>query len=308
MHRRSQPRRTLLASALIGALALGVAAQDTPIPTARLVPASRLVMPGAVDSNVPLTWDLAEGRWTLRGLTSWGGIPALILGDDLHQMRPAEAAVQITPHPGHGVWIESVVRDDAGTWYGYYHHEVPADACGRPERQIPRIGAAKSTDRGQTWEDLGTILESSPDDLACGSSNRFVVGGVGDVSAMLAPDATHLYLFVSQYARHRSAQGVAVARLAWANRDAPQGAVSLWQDGAWIPASRIGDDVAETAVRWSYPAGTPLVTVTQPWHDGQAAADAFWGPSVHWNTHLEQYVMLVNRAKNENFDNEGIYV
>ncbi|MGQ0733240.1 MAG: hypothetical protein ACT4QD_06235, partial [Acidobacteriota bacterium] len=42
--------------------------------------------------------------------------------------------------------------------------------------------------------------------------------------------------------------------------------------------------------------------------DGQAAADAFWGPSVHWNTHLEQYVMLVNRAKNENFDNEGIYV
>jgi hypothetical protein len=36
--------------------------------------------------------------------------------------------------------------------------------------------------------------------------------------------------------------------------------------------------------------------------------DAFWGASIHWNTYLERYVMLLNRAKNENFDNEGIYV
>ena len=36
--------------------------------------------------------------------------------------------------------------------------------------------------------------------------------------------------------------------------------------------------------------------------------DAFWGPSVHWNTYLQQYVMLLNRAMDDNFKQEGIYV
>jgi hypothetical protein len=47
--------------------------------------------------------------------------------------------------------------------------------------------------------------------------------------------------------------------------------------------------------------------VTRAWHDGNAAADAFWGASVHWNDYVEQYVMLLNRARDEQFNNEGIY-
>ena len=34
----------------------------------------------------------------------------------------------------------------------------------------------------------------------------------------------------------------------------------------------------------------------------------FWGPAIHWNTYLEQYVMLLNRAKDDQFGQEGIYV
>ena len=34
----------------------------------------------------------------------------------------------------------------------------------------------------------------------------------------------------------------------------------------------------------------------------------FWGASIHWNTYLEQYVMLLNRAKDDQFGQEGIYV
>jgi hypothetical protein len=34
----------------------------------------------------------------------------------------------------------------------------------------------------------------------------------------------------------------------------------------------------------------------------------FWGPSIHWNTYLERYVMLLNRAKDDQFGQEGIYV
>jgi hypothetical protein len=36
--------------------------------------------------------------------------------------------------------------------------------------------------------------------------------------------------------------------------------------------------------------------------------DAFWGPAVHWNVYLERYVMLLNRAKDTNWKQEGIYV
>ena len=54
--------------------------------------------------------------------------------------------------------------------------------------------------------------------------------------------------------------------------------------------------------------GTPLVRPSKPWHDGDEQVDAFWGPSVHWNTYLGHYVMLLNRARDEQFNNEGLYV
>lgn len=53
-----------------------------------------------------------------------------------------------------------------------------------------------------------------PGSEACASSNRFVLGGVGDVTAALDPDTHDIYLYFSQYARDPEVQGVAVARLA----------------------------------------------------------------------------------------------
>jgi hypothetical protein len=215
--------------------------------------------------------------------------------------------VAFATHPGHGVWIESVLVDEGGIWYGYYHHESPALACGREDRAIPAIGAARSEDRGTTWTDLGTVLAAPPGGEACGSSNRYVLGGVGDVSAVLDHDRQDVFLVFTQYSRDPSAQGVAIARLAWADRDTPAGKVSIWNDGAWLPPRRAGGD-AEGRSGWDYPPGTALQPVTRPWHDGNATVDAFWGPSVHWNTYLERYVMLLNRSRDESFVNEGIYV
>jgi hypothetical protein len=130
---------------------------------------------------------------------------------------------------------------------------------------------------------------------------------------MLDPTQTDLYLFFSQYSRDQTAQGVAVARLLWANRDQPAGAVSIWKDGVWqygrFVDTPIVDPDGSTRSNWfDYPSGTPLVATTEPWHDGDNTVNAFWGPSVHWNTYLEQYVMLLNRAKDENYGEEGMYV
>jgi hypothetical protein len=279
-------------------------AQADRSPSARLVPAPALAMPAQVDSSTPMAWDRVDGVWTLFAIASWGGAPSLLAGPQLDQLQRIES-IALVPHPGNGVWMEAIVPDDVGAWYGYYHHEVPADLCGRPDRAILSVGAARSLDRGLTWENLGVILEGPRDSQACASANRFLVGGVGDPSAVLDSEHRYLYLYFSQYAKDPLAQGVAIARMPWADRDAPAGRLVVRQDGAWLPPQRPDDSTAAT---WEYPAGTPLAPVSRPWHDGDNVVDAFWGASIHWNTYLERYVMLLNRAKNENFDNEGIYI
>lgn len=275
--------------ALLAAATLRAQAPRTP--TARLVQAPRFDLPAEIDSSNPAAWALVDGLARLIVISSWGGVPVRSSGAAIEQLR-ADGPVSFLSHPGHGVWVEAIVPADDGMWYGYYHHERPADLCGRPDRQLPRIGALRSGDQGQSWEDLGIILDAPTGSEACNSGNRFVMGGVGDVTAVLDRDGQDLYLYFSQYVRDSSSQGVAAARMAWADRDAPVGKIAVWNDGAWLPDGL----------------GTPLVRARQPFHDRSSSADVFWGPSIHWNTHLEQYVMLLNRAKDDQFDQEGIYV
>jgi len=291
-----------ISSSLVAVFAtLAVPAAQSRVPTARLVSAPRLDLPGAVDSSNPAVWDLVDGVPQLFVMSSWGGQPTRASGpaiDRLHEDIPPT----FVPHPGNGVWMEAIVAADDGAWYGFYHHERPADLCGRSDRQLPNIGAVRSRDHGATWDDLGIVIDAPPGTEACDSTNRFVFGGVGDLTAVLDPTSTDLYLYFSQYTRDGASQGVAVARLAWADRDEPVGKVTIWNDGAWL--SPLMSETGE----WIYPAATPLVRATRPFHDRSDAADVFWGPSIHWNTYLEQYVMLLNRAKDDRFAEDGIYV
>ena len=278
-------------------------AQVPKTPTARLISAPSIQLPGDTDSSNPLVWTATGGVPELFVITSWGGVPVRSSGASIERLHRGEP-VTFATHPGHGVWMESIISDDGGTWYSYYHHERPADECGRAERQLPRIGAASSSDQGRTWHDLGIVLDAPAGTARCDSTNRFVLGGVGDVSALLDAEQKDVYLFFSQYLGGGERQGVAVARIAWADRDEPAGKASIFDAGVWLPATAIGDE----PMQWSYPPGTPLARATRPFHDGNSAADVFWGASIHWNTYLEQYVMILNRAKDENFGSEGIYL
>lgn len=278
-----------------------------PTPTAGLLRAPAVSLSGKADSNSPVLWTLDEGELEMRVLTSVDGQPSMSEGSRFWSLV-APALVQFTSHPGHGVWMEAVIEDDQGAWYGFYHNEIPADLCGRPDRVIPRIGAARSFDKGVTWEDLGIVLEAPLDSHVCESGNGYFLGGVGDLSALLDPDGTHVYLFFSQYGRDASAQGIAVARLLWATRDSPVGRTEVWNDGAWLPATPLVSETTGDVLGWTHASGTALFPTSKPWHDGDSANDAFWGASVHWNTFLEQYVMLFNRAADEQWTQEGIYV
>src|SRR5688572_10171497 len=192
---------SILNSLVIALIAAGsISAQSPRVPKARLIPASRLQLPGDIDSNNPAIWSLVDGVRRLFVISSWGGVPTRSSGAALASLR-LEGPVGFSKHPGHGVWIESIVPDDTGTWYAYYHHERDAGACGRPDRQLPRIGALRSPDRGVTWHDLGIVLDAPPGTDACESANRFVLGGVGDVTAALDAEKQDVYLYFSQYSR-----------------------------------------------------------------------------------------------------------
>src|SRR5918993_3386187 len=293
-----------LSSVVLACLAIvTAAAQTTRVPTARLNSASRVELPGEIDSSNPAVWSLVDGIRRLFVLSSWGGVPVRSAGSSIDSLQRG-SPVAFASHPGHGVWMEAIIPHSDGTWYGYYHHERPAELCGRPDRQLPRIGAIRSADNGQTWEDLGIVLDAPPGSEACNSGNRFVLGGVGDVTAALDADGQDVYLYFSQYSRDGTTQGIAVARLAWADRDQPSGKAAIWNDGAWLPARESPDSDGG----WAYPAGTPLVRSTRPFHDQSATSDVFWGASIHWNTYLEQYVMLLNRAEDDQFGQEGVYI
>ncbi|HZI79984.1 MAG TPA: hypothetical protein VFD69_10760 [Vicinamibacterales bacterium] len=278
-------------------------------PSVSLTPAPAISLPGGVDSNSPAVWDRVDGVETLQVVTSFAGQPSLASGRRLGRLGPASPVTFVT-HPGDGVWMESVVVDEGGTWYGYYHNEVPATVCGRPTLTLPRIGTARSHDNGGTWEDLGIVLEAPPGWHDCATPNQYFVGGVGDVSVVLDRESKDLYFFFSQYSKYAAAQGVALARLAWADRDSPVGKVTVFNDGVWLPATRVTTEDESGAARtnWVYSFGTPLVPVTRPWHDDDPDDDAFWGASVHWNVSLQLYVMLLNRTKDEQFSQEGVYV
>lgn len=291
----------MLATFATGLALIATADAQTPrIPTARLISAPEIRLPADIDSNNPGVWSMRGGIDRLFVISSWGGVPVRASGTTLERLR-VDGPVSFTSHPGHGVWMEAIVPDAAGTWYGYYHHERPADFCGRPDRQLPRVGAMRSFDEGLTWEELGIVLDAPPESEACDSNNRFVLGGVGDVTAALDRNGNDLYLYFSQYVRDGASQGVAVARMAWADRDAPAGKAAIWNNGGWLPATRASNG-------WSYPIGTPLVRSQKPFHGPATDRDVFWGASIHWNTYLNQYVMLLNRAENDVFGQEGVYV
>jgi hypothetical protein len=259
------------------------------------VPAEPIELTGAVDSNSPAVWDLVSGRETMVVLTSFAGRTSRALGN-LDGLTPA-VPVKLRPWPGGGVWMEAVVAAPDGTWYGYYHNERVATACGDTTKVVPRIGAARSRDHGATWYDLGIILEVPEATYVCNTNNRYFVGGVGDLSVVLDRSGQFLYVFFSQYGRTAVEQGVGVARLMWGDRDKPVGKLDVWSSGVWLPLFGTQVDRA-----------TPIFLMSRLWHDADADVDAYWGPTVHWNEYLQKYVMLLNRAADESFTQEGIYV
>jgi hypothetical protein len=267
---------------------------NTAHPIAQLRPTAQLAFPGQVDSNSPAFRD--GDRLYL--FNSAGNFIKRSVGPDLESLSAPDTARfnALTSRANH--WIEAVWKTADGLLWGWYHAEPWDSICtnlsplGRA-LTAPEIGAAVSSDNGLTWYDLGIVLRADPSALRCDTSNGYFSGGVGDLSIMLDDREEYLYIYFGTYSGNVREQGVSVARMKWSDRYSPSGNVWRWRDATWSSPGLGGTS-------------TPMFAAAVDW--SSANADAFWGPSIHWNSHLNRYVMLLNRTRDSNFAQEGIYI
>lgn len=292
---------------ILGADIARIKAQTSGEPFAALLPAGTLTFPAEADSNSPAVWELVDGSWTMSMFNSVAGWAEISRGDSVRTLESFGSVQFAGSAPSGGVWFEAVILD-ADSWYGFYHNEREDVVCPGSGKVWPRIGAARSDDHGVTWTDLGPIIETPAGAVGCTTNNYYFVGGVGDFSVMLGPTRNYAYFYYSQYAEVGDRVGVAAARMAWADRDQPAGRVDIWNDGAWVPPSEVAASEEPLDTAWDFPLATPIFPGSNGWDDDRAGVDVFWGPSVHWNTSLNTYVMLLNKAVSNTWEQGGIYV
>jgi hypothetical protein len=257
-----------------------------------LVPATPLRMPTAtVDGNSPA---FRDENGTLHVYTSTGAHPTRMSGPSVTELTEDWIGPSVGPREHYPIWIEAVWRDEDGTVYGWFHHEPDSQTiCGNRKLTTPRIGALVSTDGGSTFTDLGLVLTSG-DRPNCSAQNGFFAGGHGDFSVVLDRERRYFYFVFTNYGGSAHQQGVSMARMAFEDRAAPVGTVRKQYLGEWSEPG-IGGMV------------TPIFPATTAWD--RSDADSFWGAAVHWNSALESYVAVMNRACcKTNWPQEGIYI
>jgi hypothetical protein len=286
-----------LALAASAVLLAADARAEPALPNFSLRPASLIQMPGvkeyhfqhAIDSNSPLHWD---------------GGTLYLFNSFLHPYRTSGPDIehlgnQTRVHLGHiddllDMWIEATWKDDDGTLYGAFHHE-PDGVCVSNEHlpTAPKIGWLKSEDNGNTWKDLGFIVTASPCAINCKTESPWDAGGTGDFVFLLDHRKQYFYFYGTSYDPRFAEQGVWAARMAYADRNNPSGKVLKWHNGGWN----------EPAL-WGHV--TPVFPASRDYHTKDGSM--FWGPSIHWNTYLNTYVMVLNHAINTHLDADGIYI
>lgn len=243
-------------------------------------------IPFPVDGNSPLLW---QRQW-LTMFTSTGR-PVVARGFDAFSLQDP-LPVWVRGGRGRQLWIESVWMDRDGTLLGWYHEE-PQGLCPGSGLTAPQIGALVSYDGGRTFADLGIILTSNAP-VDCRARNNFFGGGNGDFSVVFNSASNHFYFLFTHYGGEAAEQGVAAARLPFQARYNPAGAVHKYFQGEWREPG-LGGRV------------TPIFPANNAWQHSDP--DSFWGPAVHWNTYLERWVMVMNRACcDPEWNQEGIYI
>ncbi len=225
--------------------------------------ASRIDLPGEIDSSNPAVWSLVDGVQRLFVLSSWGGVPVRSAGASIDSLQRGE--------PGRVYVASGPRRVDGGDRPGRRRHLVwllPSRAPGGSVRPARSAAAAHRRDAiRRSTARRGKISAS------CSTRRRAARRATRGIASCLAASATSprrsmpsgqdLYLYFSQYSRDGATQGVAVARLAWADRDQPAGKAAIWNDGAWLPASESPASGRRVGVSGGHAAGARRAAVSR---------------------------------------------
>jgi hypothetical protein len=268
--------------AVICALLMPAAAQRVEVR-----PASTTAFPSETDSNSPAFW--SDGQLVIYNST--GGGPMRSTGLNQRQLsEPQPVVLHSSSHKPY--WIESTWVDQDGSVFAWYHHE-PSGLCKGSRLTAPEIGALVSRDGGLSYIDLGIVV-SSGYGIDCSSQNGYFAGGNGDFTVLLSPNQKYFYFLFSNYGGPVEEQGVAIARMPAMLRNSPSGAVQKYYRGEWMEPG-LGGRV------------TPIFPTKTAW--ALPDTDSFWGPSIHWNSYLKKFVMLLNRSCcSPGWPQEGVYV
>ncbi len=285
--------------ALLGAGWQLRAGEEKTLPSVILEDAPQLQFPGVevpdrklwheCDSNSPVHWD---GN-TVYVFNSYNH-PWRSSGPDLFHLANRTRVRFGSLDDQLSLWIEATWKDADGTLYGAFHYE-PDMICFSNAHlpTMPRIGWLRSQDNGATWEDLGFVIEAKPCAVKCDTASPWDAGGTGDF-VFLPDERQHfIYWFGTSYDPDPQQQGVFAARMLYSDRNNPSGKVSKWHEGGWREPGRWGRV-------------TPMFPSERDYHRADGAM--FWGPAVHFNTHLGMHVMLLNHAIDTRLNGDGIYV
>jgi hypothetical protein len=294
---------------MLSAMALTRAQNATVTPPPNLLdvtfaPAPALPFPNLTDSNSPAIWD-GEQFFIFN---SFGGQPRRAEGttlEDVVDTNPGGMSSSYTNNGMAGRWLEAAIRDDdSGRLYGWYHEEIET-VCPQGKLFAPQIGAVVSEDDGFSWDDIGIILTPRDGTITCDTDHPMTSGGIGDFSVILDNNvdaANHyLYFIFSSYGGDLDEQGVSFARMLWIARDQPLDRFSgesraiKWDGGSWSASGIGGRSVAI-------------------FHDSQQVSwsslqnNGFWGPSVHWNSDRQKFIVLMDRSNGGNYETQGVYM
>jgi hypothetical protein len=121
----------------------------------------------------------------------------------------------------------------------------------------------------------------------------YFAGGNGDFSVVRDVGGNYFYFVYTNYGGPVETQGIAVARMAFDDRGDPVNHVSKFFEGNWKEPG-LGGRL------------TPIFPARADW--SSESPDAFWGPAIHWNTALQQYVVLMSHVGgSRDWSQEGVY-
>lgn len=242
-------------------------------------------LPALIDSNTASFWK--DGLLHAYSSTSH---PVLNIFDASFAIIYS-APIRVDSDRHFPMWIESVWKDE-DRLYAWYHHEV-VNICPGTSYTTPEIGAMVSYDGGRSFRDLGIVLRSG-DPINCQAQNGYFASGHGDFSVIVDQKKEWVYFLFGSYGGDVSGQGVSIARMPFLYLDFPIGSVWKHFDGRWDEPGLGGRT-------------TPVFPARVSW--AEKNTDAFWGPSIHWNTYLQSYVVLLSRSCCDiDWPQEGVYL